>query len=100
MFDVVLRGGWIVDGSSAPPFRADLGIGGDRIAEIGRLDGASAATELDCTDLYVTPGFVDAHVHGDARAGPRHAGRRPSARCDDLPPRTGRPLVRSGLGRD
>jgi hypothetical protein len=42
-FDLLLRGGWVVDGSGGPPFRADLAVAGDRIAAIGRLAGADAA---------------------------------------------------------
>jgi N-acyl-D-amino-acid deacylase len=66
VFDVVLHGGWVVDGSGAPPTRADLAITGDRIAAIGRLDAAQAAARIDCTGRYLLPGFIDAHVHGDA----------------------------------
>lgn len=68
MFDVIIRGGWLLDGTGAPAFRADVGTRGDRITAIGRLDGATAARELDATGRYVTPGFVDTHVHGDAAA--------------------------------
>ncbi len=66
MYDVLVRGGWLLDGTSAPAYRADLGILGDRIATIGRLDDARAHHLIDAAGRYVTPGFVDAHVHGDA----------------------------------
>jgi len=66
VFDVVLYGGWIVDGTGAPPTRADLAIAGDRIAAIGNLAAAEDATRIDCTGRYLLPGFIDAHVHGDA----------------------------------
>lgn len=66
MFDVLLRGGWVVDGSGASPYRADIATSGGRIARLGPLDGAAARTVLDVTDQYVLPGFIDAHVHGDA----------------------------------
>lgn len=65
-YDVVLRGGWIVDGTGAPPFRADIAVAGGRIAAIGRLDELAATNQVDVTDRYLLPGFVDAHVHADA----------------------------------
>ncbi len=64
-FDVILKGGWVVDGSGCLPFRADVALLDDVIAEIGRLDDASAPRILDATDRYIVPGFIDAHVHGD-----------------------------------
>ncbi|AXI81771.1 N-acyl-D-amino-acid deacylase family protein [Peterkaempfera bronchialis] len=68
MFDVVLRGGWVVDGTGAPPFRADVAVAGERIAAVGRLDAVAGASEVDVSGRYVMPGFVDAHVHADALA--------------------------------
>lgn len=69
MFDLLLRGGWVVDGTGAPPYRADLAVAGGEVAAIGRLPGAAAAREVDVADRYLMPGFVDTHVHGDALAG-------------------------------
>lgn len=66
MYDVLLRGGWVLDGTGAPPFRADVAVEDGRIAAVGALPGAAAATVVDATGRYVAPGFVDAHVHGDA----------------------------------
>lgn len=66
MFDVVLEGGWVVDGTGAPPMRADVAIGSDRVAAIGILGTAQAASRVDCGGRYLMPGFVDAHVHADA----------------------------------
>ncbi|WP_406283524.1 amidohydrolase family protein [Embleya sp. NBC_00896] len=66
MYDVLLRGGHVLDGTGAPALRADVAVTGDRIGAIGRLDAARATTEIDATGRYVSPGFVDAHVHGDA----------------------------------
>jgi N-acyl-D-amino-acid deacylase len=65
MFDLLIRNGRVVDGTGLPWFRADVGIAGDRIAAVGRLDGAAAKLILDATGKVVCPGFVDAHVHGD-----------------------------------
>lgn len=58
-FDVLITGGRIVDGTGAPWFRGDLAISGDRIAAIGTLTGAAAATTIDATNLVVAPGFID-----------------------------------------
>lgn len=66
MFDVLVRGGWLLDGTGAAAYRADVGVTDGRIAALGRLDLAEAGRTIDATGRYVTPGFVDAHVHGDA----------------------------------
>ncbi|RVX47610.1 N-acyl-D-amino-acid deacylase [Nonomuraea polychroma] len=65
-FDVVISGGRVLDGTGAPPYRADVAIAGDRIAAVGRLDGAQAETVVDAAGRFVAPGFVDCHAHGDA----------------------------------
>ncbi|MGP3918437.1 N-acyl-D-amino-acid deacylase family protein [Nonomuraea sp. 10N515B] len=65
-FDVVISGGRVLDGTGAPPYRADVAIDGDRIAAVGRLDGAQAQTVIDAAGRFVAPGFVDCHAHGDA----------------------------------
>jgi N-acyl-D-amino-acid deacylase len=64
-FDIVLRGGWVIDGTGAPPFRADVAVLGETIAAVGRLDGLDAVETVDVSGLSVTPGFIDTHVHGD-----------------------------------
>lgn len=64
-FDLIIRRGWVIDGSGALPFRADVGLLGDRIAAVGHLGQAEAPRSLDATGLYIAPGFIDAHVHGD-----------------------------------
>ncbi|HEV3140589.1 MAG TPA: D-aminoacylase [Vicinamibacterales bacterium] len=58
-FDVVIANGRIVDGTGAPWFRGDVGIVGDRIAAIGNLSGAVAASTIDAANLVVAPGFID-----------------------------------------
>ncbi|HET9709111.1 MAG TPA: D-aminoacylase, partial [Gemmatimonadales bacterium] len=57
-YDLLLTGGWIVDGSGNPRWRGDLGVRGDRIAAIGRLTGTAKET-LDVKGLVVAPGFID-----------------------------------------
>jgi len=56
--DVLLRGGWIVDGTGNPRYRGDLAIAGDRIAAVG-LVAAAARETLDVSGLVVAPGFID-----------------------------------------
>jgi N-acyl-D-amino-acid deacylase len=65
MFDILITGGHVIDGSGLPWFRADVGIRGDRIAAVGPLAQAEAALRLDASGKVVAPGFIDAHVHGD-----------------------------------
>lgn len=67
MYDLVIRGGTVVDGTGAPARRADVAISGDRIMHIGADVGAGRA-EIDATGKIVTPGFVDIHTHYDGQA--------------------------------
>jgi N-acyl-D-aspartate/D-glutamate deacylase len=66
-FDLVVRGGTVVDGTGSTPREADVGIIGNRIAAVGRIPGAGAE-EVDAKGKLVTPGFVDIHTHYDAQA--------------------------------
>jgi N-acyl-D-amino-acid deacylase len=59
MYDVVLRGGTIYDGSGSPPVVADLAIRGDEIAALGQLQDARGRAEIDVQGLAVAPGFVN-----------------------------------------
>ena len=65
-FDLVIRGGTVVDGTGAPARTADVAITGDRIEEVGRVDGVARRT-IDADGLLVTPGFVDIHTHYDGQ---------------------------------
>ncbi len=62
-FDLIIRGGRIVDGTGNPWFSADLGVRGDRIATIGDLAAASAPHVIAADGLVVAPGFIDPHTH-------------------------------------
>jgi len=65
-FDLVIRGGRVVDGSGNPWFRADLAIRGDRIVVVGQVpEGLAAKLTIDAKGLVVAPGFIDAHSHSD-----------------------------------
>jgi N-acyl-D-amino-acid deacylase len=65
-FDLLVRGGTVVDGSGiTEPFAADVGVVGDRIEAIGDLSAASATSQIDATGRVVAPGFIDVHVHGE-----------------------------------
>lgn len=62
-FDVLIRGGHIVDGTGNPWYAADVGIRDDRIVRIADLENATADTIIDATGLIVSPGFIDPHTH-------------------------------------
>ena len=64
-FDVLIRGGQVIDGTGSDPRRADVAITGGRIVQIGDLTSASAARTIDATGKVVTPGFIDMHSHAD-----------------------------------
>ncbi|MBP7778909.1 MAG: amidohydrolase family protein [Acidobacteria bacterium] len=62
-YDLLIRGGQVVDGSGAAAVRADVGVTGDRIRAVGDLGGATATTVVDASGRYVTAGFIDVHSH-------------------------------------
>ncbi len=70
-FDLVVRGGTVVDGTGGPARLADVGVVGDRITEVAEPGTLSTTTGrvLDADGLIVTPGFVDIHTHYDAQIG-------------------------------
>jgi N-acyl-D-amino-acid deacylase len=65
-FDLIIRGGTVIDGTKAPRFDADVGIRNGRIVEIGDLKGAKAERTIDAAGKIVAPGFVDSHTHDDS----------------------------------
>jgi N-acyl-D-amino-acid deacylase len=64
-FDLVIRGGRILDGTGNPWFRADLGVSNGRIAAIGDLSRAKGRRTIDAENHYVAPGFIDLHSHSE-----------------------------------
>jgi len=65
-YDLVIRGGFMVDGTGAPGRTGDLAVSGGRIAEVGTVTGRGAR-EVDARELVVAPGFIDPHTHYDAQ---------------------------------
>jgi N-acyl-D-amino-acid deacylase len=65
-YDLVVRGGYIVDGSGRPGAHGDVAVADGRIAAVGEVDGRSRE-EIDAEGLVVAPGFVDGHTHMDAQ---------------------------------
>lgn len=66
MYDMIIRGGKVVDGTGAPGFTADVAILDGLIAEVGRVSG-TAREEIDAQGAIVTPGFIDVHTHYDGQ---------------------------------
>ncbi|HSB18084.1 MAG TPA: D-aminoacylase [Bryobacteraceae bacterium] len=64
-FDVVIRGGQIVDGTGNPWYFGDVAVKGGRIVAVGRIEGRTAARTIDAGGLTVAPGFIDIHNHSD-----------------------------------
>lgn len=65
-FDLIIRGGTVIDGTNAPRFAADVGVRGGRIAAVGDLTDEIASQTIDATGKIVAPGFVDSHTHDDS----------------------------------
>ena len=66
-YDLVIRGGTVIDGTGRAPIEADVALSGNRIAAIGKIAG-SGREEIAAKGKLVTPGFVDIHTHYDAQA--------------------------------
>jgi len=65
-YDLVIKNGWVIDGSGLPRYRADVGVTHGRIAAIGRIR-ESAREVIDAEGQVVAPGIVDGHTHMDAQ---------------------------------
>src|SRR5438128_2600060 len=66
-FDLLIRGGTVVDGSGAPPILADVAVARGQIAEVAASISAGAKRTIDARGMTVTPGFIDPHTHYDAQ---------------------------------
>ncbi|MBL8379533.1 MAG: D-aminoacylase [Burkholderiales bacterium] len=64
-YDLIIRNATIIDGRRTPRFAGDVGVSGERIAAIGRLDADRAEREIDASGKIVAPGFIDSHTHDD-----------------------------------
>lgn len=67
-YDVVIRGGLVVDGTGTRAYEADVAVRDGRIAAIGELSAARGTTEIDARGQAVAPGFIDVHTHADELA--------------------------------
>jgi N-acyl-D-amino-acid deacylase len=63
--NLLLEGGWIVDGTGAPAYRGSVAVRDDRIVAVGDCSGVLAERRVDVEGLHVCPGFIDTHAHDD-----------------------------------
>ena len=66
MFDLLIHGALIYDGTGVAPAPGDVAVNGDRIAAVGALAGAGARNVIDVAGKSLCPGFIDVHSHSDA----------------------------------
>jgi N-acyl-D-amino-acid deacylase len=90
-FDLILRGGRVLDGTGTPWIRADIGIRDGRISAVGLLPDASADRVVDVTGRVVAPGFIDIHSHADDNT------RGPNIRDEDARRKAAPNLVAQGI---
>ncbi len=66
-YDILIKGGRVVEGTGVPSYLGDVGIKDGRVAQVGAIRGRDADKVLDASGLIVAPGFVDLHTHYDAQ---------------------------------
>ena len=91
-YDVLLRGGQVMDGRGGAAFRADVAVRDGLIVEVGVLDGATAARVINASGKLVTPGFIDIHSHADD-----NVRERPTLRDRDVRRKAAPNLVTQGI---
>ena len=64
MYDLVIRGGTVFDGTGVPGVRADVAVTGEKVAAVGMVS-EQGSTEIDARGMAVSPGFIDVHTHDD-----------------------------------
>ena len=64
-YDLIIRNGFVIDGTGLPRRRVDVGITDGKVARLGHLGDARGAEEIDAAGMIVAPGIVDAHTHYD-----------------------------------
>jgi N-acyl-D-aspartate/D-glutamate deacylase len=66
-YDILIKGGTVIDGQNTPPFKADVRVSGGQIVEVAQnLSKQGVERVVDATGCYVTPGFIETHNHYDA----------------------------------
>ncbi len=64
MYDLLIKGGWLLDGTGSPSFRAHLAVEGDRLQVVRDIcEEIEAAETIEATDMVIAPGFIDVHTH-------------------------------------
>ena len=66
-YDLVIKNGFIIDGTGNPWFKSDIGLKKQKIVRIGFIDESQAKKSIDAQNLIVSPGFIDIHTHCDRK---------------------------------